>query len=416
METSRDTYALLFYPKKTTGKKVTIVGRITVNGEPKCFSPKCKVLEDDWQQDKQKVRGNSEEAKRINKILNYFKEQGQKTYDSLFVKNSGKVTALMVYNYLFGKVTTPKNNLIEFFNQYIDDVIKVRENLGEIKESTRMRYERTRDRLLDFLKIKLNVSDILMDDIYPIHILTFHLFLQENYKGCHNNGANKYMQLYKKIITVASGNGLLTHDPFVGFSYKWDKYHRGYLIEDEIIPLMQKEFSIERLEKVRDFYLFQCFSGLAYKDLKGLKKTDIGKLFDGDIWIKEARSKTDVEARVLLLDIPKFIIEKYAKEMKDSEYVLPIVSNQKMNAYLKEIADLCGITKNLTTHLARHTFATMTLNKGVPIETVSKMLGHTNINTTQIYAKILAEKVSQDLHILKPKLEGIESKFLSKPA
>lgn len=416
METSKNTFSILYYPKKSGEKNVIIIGRITVNGTRKTFSTQCSILKDSWHREKQQVRGNSDEAKRINKILKYFKDRGDEIYTELFQKNNGEVTALMVYNYLFGKITVFKTTLIEFFDQYITDVIKVREKIGDIKKSTTRRYERTKDRLADFLKIRFGVSDILLNDIYPLHVLKFHLFLQEHYTNCHNNGANKYMQLFKKIIKVADGNGLLGHDPFVDFEYRWDKYHRGYLVDGELIAIMEKKFDIDRLERVRDFYLFECFTGLAYSDLKNLKKNEIGKLFDGDIWIKDARNKTNVEARVLLLDIPKFIIKKYAEEMKDSQYVLPIISNQKMNAYLKEIGDLCGITKNLTTHLARHTFATMTLNKGVPIESVSKMLGHSNITTTQIYAKLLAETVSKDLHLLKPKLEAIESKYFTKPA
>lgn len=164
----------------------------------------------------------------------------------------------------------------------------------------------------------------------------------------------------------------------------------------------------ERLEQVRDVFIFSCFSGLAYVDVANLKEDNIRKSFDGNLWIITKRQKTNIDVNVPLLDIPKMILEKYKGKLPSGK-VLPIISNQKLNAYLKEIADVCGIKKNLTFHLARHTFATTTtLAKGVPVETVSKMLGHTNIETTQIYARITNNKISNDMQGLDKKFVGIE--------
>lgn len=172
------------------------------------------------------------------------------------------------------------------------------------------------------------------------------------------------------------------------YKIKLKKVDRGYLTEEELTKIMIKKFPTKRLEQVRDVFLFSCFTGLAYIDVKRLSKDDIRTSFDGNLWILTKRKKSDVAVTVPLMKIPQKILAKYEGALPEDK-ILPVLSNQKMNAYLKEIADVCGITKNLTFHLARHTFATtVTLSKGISIETVSKMLGHTNIQTTQIYARI----------------------------
>lgn len=216
------------------------------------------------------------------------------------------------------------------------------------------------------------------------------------------------MQFFKRIILIARNNGILIGDPFASYKIRLEKVDRGYLSEDEIKIILKKKMVSERLEQVRDVFIFSCFSGLAYVDVANLKEDNIRKSFDGNLWIITKRQKTNTDVNVPLLDIPKMILEQYKGKLPDGK-VLPIISNQKLNAYLKEIADVCGIKKNLTFHLARHTFATTTtLAKGVPIETVSKMLGHTNIETTQIYARITNNKISNDMQGLDKKFVGIE--------
>lgn len=216
------------------------------------------------------------------------------------------------------------------------------------------------------------------------------------------------MQFFKRIILIARNNGILVGAPFANYKIRLEKVDRGYLTEDEIKIILKKKMVSERLEQVRDVFIFSCFSGLAYVDVANLKEDNIRKSFDGNLWIITKRQKTNTDVNVPLLDIPKMILEKYKGKLPNGK-VLPIISNQKLNAYLKEIADVCGIKKNLTFHLARHTFATTTtLAKGVPIETVSKMLGHTNIETTQIYARITNNKISNDMQGLDKKFVGIE--------
>lgn len=179
--------------------------------------------------------------------------------------------------------------------------------------------------------------------------------------------------------------------------------NRGFLTDEEVLQIVNKELNIPRLELVRDIFIFSCFTGLAYIDVANLTPDNIVML-GGKEWIMTKRQKTSVETNVLLLDIPKRIISKYSHQTYRDGKLFPILSNQKTNSYLKEIADICGIRKNLTFHLARHTFATMSLSKGVPIESVSKMLGHTNIRTTQIYARITNKKIEHDMEQFADKL------------
>ena len=179
--------------------------------------------------------------------------------------------------------------------------------------------------------------------------------------------------------------------------------NRGFLTDEEVLQIVNKELNIPRLKLVRDIFIFSCFTGLAYIDVANLTPDNIVML-GGKEWIMTKRQKTSVETNVLLLDIPKRIISKYSHQTYRDGKLFPILSNQKTNSYLKEIADICGIKKNLTFHLARHTFATMSLSKGVPIESVSKMLGHTNIRTTQIYARITNKKIEYDMEQFADKL------------
>ncbi len=182
----------------------------------------------------------------------------------------------------------------------------------------------------------------------------------------------------------------------------------GYLTDEELQRILQKKMPCGRLEQVRDVFIFSCFTGLAYIDVRNLTKENIRTSFDGKLWIMTHRHKTQTSVNVPLLKVPQMLLKKYEGTLPDGR-LLPVLSNQKLNSYLKEIADLCGIEKNITFHLARHTFATtMTLAKGVPIETVSKMLGHTNIVTTQIYARITNDKIGRDMQALAGQLGEIE--------
>ena len=216
----------------------------------------------------------------------------------------------------------------------------------------------------------------------------------------------KFVQRFHSVLIYAKNSGLNFVDPFGSFKFSFDKVDRGYLNQDEIDLIYNKEFSSARLAQVRDMFIFSCYTGLSYIDLCNLTKEDIKLAFDGKLWIMIKREKTGVDSNVPLLEIPKQILAKYEDKMKDGK-LLPVISNQKMNEYLGEIAAICQINKRITFHLARHTFATeICLTQGVPIESVSKMLGHTNIQTTQIYARVVDRKLSHDMEMLEQKLQN----------
>ncbi len=209
------------------------------------------------------------------------------------------------------------------------------------------------------------------------------------------------------VLLKAQREGIAFRDPYLNHKMKKEKVDRGYLSEDEVLAIAKKEISIKRLDQVRDVFIFACYTGLAYADIAALRADNIKKMFDGRLWIVTHRQKTKTNVNVPLLPMAEKILKKYEGQFQDGE-ILPVLSNQKMNAYLKEIGDICEIEKKITFHLARHTFATtMTLGKGVPIESVSKMLGHTNIQTTQIYARITNDKISRDMETLSKNLGNL---------
>lgn len=238
-------------------------------------------------------------------------------------------------------------------------------------------------------------------------IVDLEFFLRTEYKYSQNT-TYKCMKFFKQVINKAIRAGMITVDPFNGYKISIERVDRGFLSEDDLTKMMSKTFASKRLEQVRDIFIFACFTGLAYIDLANLRVDNIQKMFDGRLWIVTHRQKTNTKVTVPLLPPALKILKKYEGEFVDGK-ILPIITNQKMNCYLKEISEICGIEKNLTFHLARHTFATtMTLGKGVPIETVSKMLGHTNVQTTQIYARITNDKISKDMNWLSQNLGNLD--------
>lgn len=242
-------------------------------------------------------------------------------------------------------------------------------------------------------------------------ITDYEMYLRTECK-CNENTTAKFIQALRLIVVKAKNNGWIFADPFANYKIKKKRVDRGYLSQQEIDLIIEKVFTCQRLEQVRDVFIFCCFTGLSYIDVKQLRSKDICSSIDDKQWIMTKRQKTKTSVNVPLLRIPLAILDKYKDKLPD-DALLPVLSNQKLNAYLKEIADLCGIHKNITFHMARHTFATTTtLLNGVPIETVSKMLGHTNIETTQIYARITNEKINSDMLGLSDKFAGSEKLFV----
>jgi len=405
----KSTFNVLFYLKRNAIRKdgrMPIISRVTVDGHVAQFNTKLEIQPNDWSVKMGKVIGYSSDNKRYNAQLNDIKASLHHIYHELQRKDN-YVTAEKVKNEFLG-ISENHETLLALFQKHNEDVLKL---IGISKSAaTYQKYEVTRKHLQKFLLLKYHLTDISLKEIKHMFLCDFEIYLMTT-AGCNANTTAKFMQFFKRIILIARNNGLIAIDPFANYKIRLTKVDRGYLTQDDVEKILQKQISTKRLELVRDIFIFSCFTGLAYIDVKNLTEKNIRTSFDGNLWIMTKRQKTKVESNILLLDVPKMILEKY-KGKSTNNQLLPILSNQKMNAYLKEIGDLCEIDKELTFHLARHTFATtITLAKGVPIETVSKMLGHTNIRTTQIYARITDSKISNDMQALAGKLQGIEKMF-----
>ena len=400
--------SILFYIKraKTTSQgKSPIYLRVTVDSKRTEFSIKRFVETHKWSSEQNKMKGNSEESRTLNTYLDILKSRIYEIQKDLI--HSGKeVNGEAIKNILLG-IDERKRMLIPIFQEHNN---RMEALLGkEYAKGTLTRYKTCFSHIKEFLNWKFNISDIEITEIDHAFIYDFEFFLRTE-KSYANNSAVKYVKNFGKIIRICLANKWMLHNPFLGYNSKFVEVNRGFLDEEEVSRLQNKELKIERIALVRDVFLFSCYTGLSFIDAWNLTKDNIGIGIDGNKWIFTARQKTKIASHIPLLPIAEDIIKKYAKHPMCiiSGKLLPVLSNQKMNAYLKEIADLCEITKELTFHIARHTFATtVTLSNGVPIESVSKMLGHKSIKTTQHYAKILDKKVSEDMALLKAKFSQI---------
>lgn len=400
----KTTLSVLFYIKRSKANNLgvcPIYTRVTVNTKRFEFSTNKYINPDKWSTEGSKVKGTTEEARTINNHLDYLKNQILEAEKILFKKDIS-LTSENLKNELFGKSET-KRMLIPIFE---DHNKKMKELVGkEFASGTLERYVTSLKHTKDFLKWKYKVDDIDIGKIDHAFIMDYEFWLR-SVKNCANNTAVKYVKNFHKVINICLANGWLNKNPFINYKSKVKEVERVFLTEDEVQAILNKDFKTDRLNLVKDIFLFSCFTGLAYVDVKNLTKSHISIGIDGGKWIFTHRKKTEVASKIPVLPVAQMIIDKYKShpECINKDKLLPVLSNQKMNAYLKEIADICEIEKDLTFHIARHTFATtITLTNGVPIESVSKMLGHKNLKTTQHYAKVLDRKVSEDMEILKAK-------------
>lgn len=400
------TFNLFFYVKKSKINaigKVPIYIRITIDGKITEISTKRTVSTEKWNSGMQKVIGFSEESKSLNFYLKTLEQKIYNIYHDL-IKDNEKVTCEILKNKFLGRGELDRM-LIPIFLDHNDRMEKL---VGkEYASGTLGRYRTCLSHIKDFLRWKFNLSDIDVAKINYAFINDFEFFLRTE-KSCNNNSSVKYIKNFGKIVRNCLANGWLDKDPFLKYHSSYNEVTRVYLNEQELEKMFKKDFKNERLSQVRDIFLFSCYTGLAYIDTHKLTKDNIDTGPDGNKWIFVIRQKTKTRSSIPLLPKAEEIIFRYLNHpacVKNGK-LLPVLSNQKMNAYLKEIADLCNINKQLTYHIARHTFATsVTLANGVPIESVSKMLGHKNIKTTQHYAKILDQKVGEDMSVLKNVLE-----------
>ncbi|OAB29378.1 Site-specific recombinase XerD [Flavobacterium fryxellicola] len=388
---------LHFYAKSTkanTSGQLPIYIRLTVDGKRMEFSSKKFIDATKWSAELSKMKGTSEEARSLNEYLNLMKSKIYDIQMELIHKNE-LLTLEVFKNKLLGIEERPRT-LIPIFQDHNN---KIKELVGkEYAPGTLERYNTSLKHTIDFLEWKYKISDIEIDKINHAFITDYEFYLR-SVRNCANNTAVKYIKNFSKIIKICLANNWIDRNPFSNYKAKIREVERVYLSEEEIENIINKDFKTDRLSLVRDIFLFSCFTGLAYIDVKNLTKSHISLGIDGEKWIFTHRQKTETASKIPILPITQIIIDKYEDhpECCNQNKLLPILSNQKMNAYLKEIAGVCEIEKELTFHIARHTFATtVTLTNGVPIESVSKMLGHKNLRTTQHYAKVLDKKVSEE--------------------
>ncbi|WP_139855653.1 site-specific integrase [Aequorivita sinensis] len=399
------TFGLLFYLKKSkvdSQGKCPIYLRITIDSKRTEISTKRYIEVDKWSTQANKAIGRTEDVRELNAYLDSLTTKVYQSQRDL-IQDDKPVTTETIKNKFLG-VEEKERTLIAIFNNHNSQVEKL---VGrEFSAGTLERYKTVCKHLKEFMLHQYKISDIGIKRVDHQFITDFEFYLK-TVRNCGHNSTIKYIKNFKKIVRIAMANKWISHDPFINYKVRLKEVDRQFLSEEEIEIMLNKKLHTPRLEQVRDIFIFCCFTGLAYSDVKKLTNDNLVFGIDGDKWIKTKRTKTETRSNIPLLPIALKIIEKYTDhpEAVTKDVLLPVLSNQKSNAYLKEIADLCGINKNLTTHLARHTFATtVTLSNGIPMESVSKMLGHKSLKTTQHYAKILDQKVSDDMAILKKKL------------
>ncbi|MEM7484206.1 MAG: site-specific integrase [Bacteroidota bacterium] len=407
----QDLLSILFYIRKkgtSDPTMATIYLRITVNGKRVEVSTMLKVPISKWNAKANKVIGYSIEARQNNRQLDIIKNRVYEIYQNLSKDDRNIISAKIIRDEYIG--ANKKQKLI--LELFIEHNLRMERLVGKgFSYRTLQRYKTTKKHLTKFIETNYGLNDYTVNKIDVSFVNGFIYYLKAEQNLSHNS-ALKYVAYFKKIIRVAYANGWLDKDPFYNFKLRPNIIDKEFLSNDELAKLIQSDFSIKRLEHVRDVFVFSCHTGLAYVDIEKLKEDDIVIGIDGERWIKVNRTKTKTLSSIPILPIAEQIISKYSGQTKSNGKLLPVYSNQRTNGYLKEIANLTGIKKKLTFHMARHTFATtVTLSNGVPLESVSKMLGHKSLKTTQHYAKILDTKLSEDMKKLRIRFdyENIDS-------
>ncbi len=401
-------YSLIFYLKKmknyVNGPK-PIYMRITVAGVRRELSTGRECDPTRWNSRTNRVKGTKEEIRNLNSYLDALARKVEDVHVQL-VKQEIDISADMLMSKYQGKDVVHRF-LLEVFEEHNE---KMEALLGNgFQPNTLKGYKTSVSHLNEYLLKDYRAKDIDIRNIDHAFIIGYEFFLR-SVKECSDVSAAKYMKHFRKIINQCLAHRWITENPFVFYKNTAKAKEKEFLTQDELDRIAGKQFVIPRLAHVRDIFVFCCYTGLSYADVKKLHKTDIAKGVDGRLWILTDREKTKTTSNIPLLPEALEIMARYEDYLPCDVkgLVLPVLSNQKMNSYLKEIADLCGITKKLTFHIARHTFATtVTLSNDVPIETVSKMLGHTNLKTTQHYAKLLDVKIGRDMQRLQTRLADV---------
>ncbi|WP_224995208.1 site-specific integrase [Cesiribacter sp. SM1] len=404
---AKNTFGISFFIKKykLKGELAPVYARITVDGKSLDLSLKRKVPLRNWDEGKGCTKGNKEE---IRALAVYLEQVRNRLYDCQqeLEKERRLLTAEAVKQRYLGEDESGKT-LQELMTYHAEEM------KGELAPGTQKNYYTTCKYVRQFLKEKYKTSDLYLEELNYKFIKDFEKFLKnhkptDHHKPCGQNGAMKHIERLRKMINLAVKEEWIQKDPFLKFKARFEKKERGHLSLEELQRIENKNFSVKRLVLVRDLFVFSCYTGASYIEVSELTPDQVVKGMDGALWLMGQRRKSGEFFKVPLLPQALTIIERYKDDPRAQVQgrLLPVLTNQKLNSYLKEIADLCGVDKNLSFHLARHTFATtVTLANGVPIESVSKMLGHGSIRTTQIYAKVVERKLSEDMKMLREKLQ-----------
>jgi integrase len=412
------TFSILFWLHKARITKqglAPIWVRITVDGKRAECSTQKQIHPRFWDAENNKVIDKFSEAKAINDYLTLVKADLLRHYNIL-VSTKDIVTAEDVKNSYKG-VKEIKKTFLQLFKQFNQQLAE-RKEIDDLSDGRYKRFEILYNKCEAFIKFKFKRSDIILEELRLNFIVEFEHYLRTVEKIGHNT-AMKYAKDLKQVTKYGVVLEYIPSNPFEHFQCTYKKVKREFLDQEELDLMYKKELPIARLQEVRDCYVFSCYTGYAYSDAEALGPDDVAIGIDGHKWIIRDRQKTDTTENVPLLEIPLEIIARYKTHpyCKANNRLLPMNSNQRYNAYLKEIADLCGIKKKLTTHTARHTFATtVMLMNDVPMETTMELLGHTDIRTTQIYGKIVQKKISNDMSKLKDKLLSKKKNDLTKKA
>ena len=394
----RNTLSVLFIIKKAKLLKngeAPICMRITVNKRVAEVMIKRSIPIDLWNQKKECSKGKDRVATELNHYINTVRAKVLQIHRELEIDNK-PITADIIKDCFYGRDKIQRS-LLEVYAEHNE---KCRALIGkEYTESTVTKFDTSINRLKEYIRSCYHRNDIMLAELDGQFIRDFDFWLKTE-KHCQNNSALKHLKNLKKVVRIALANDWIKKDPFYGIHFKQEEVNVEFLSREELDILMNKEFAIKRLEQVRDIFVFCCFTALAFVDVQQLSREHLIKDNNGALWIRKARQKTNQMCNIPVLTIPQRILRKYEDnaECIKKGVLLPVISNQRMNAYLKEIADLCGITKRLTTHVARHTAATVVfLANDVSMENVSKILGHSNIRMTQHYAKVLDSSIMREM-------------------
>ncbi len=405
---STTTFSILFwiYAKRTKNNLAPLYARITVDGKKLNISLKRRIDIQLWNPQKQRIRGTGKTARDLNQYLDEVHSKLFQCYQELRAEDR-RITPQIIKAKFVGDakvVHYTLKDIIEYHNAKM---------FHKLHYNTSRLYLISQKYILLFLKKEYKMDNIELSELDYQFILNFENFLRGHtprhyQKKIGNNAVMKHNQRLRRMVTLAYQIEWIDKDPFRKFKQKLVPTHRGFLTAEELKDLEELNIDSERLKTVRDMFIFSCYTGISYADLMLLTKNSVVLGVDKSYWIITKRQKTGNAVKIPLLSKALDLIKRYMNDKRSmiNGTLFPKISNQKLNAYLKEIAEPAGIQKNLTFHMARHTFATtVTLTNGVPIETISKMLGHTKLATTQIYAKVIERKVSDDMQMLREKLE-----------